>query len=271
MNKQFEYITIEYYPKTFNSEHINVAFAMHDPNTGEIMLNKAANIKRVTDFDDEIDASTFSAALDSVCEYIKKPFSMQADLFPEENQAKRFDEDYFNGIRRLFLNQFRFSKTFYCDPNDFGKSFALFEKVALYYDKDKKNRASKNEIITAMKLQLSDILRKSGKEYKETAKTNEMTFGEKLRFDYIIKNYVFVKVLNTFGSGDSNKIGSAKEWYFNSTYFAGDSRKLIIVIPDSDSNENSEDLMLIMKILEKADAKIMKPDEFASALSNSSL
>jgi hypothetical protein len=258
-----EYVTIGYYPKTFNDEHINVAFALHDPSAGKMYFDAIRNRKRVTAFDDDISEADFASLLSSISRYFTEPFQKQQNFLPRRNDDLIYDPHFFDKNQHVFLNQFRLSKTLYCDSDNPQETFELLSKVALYYDREKKDRASAQEVAKAMKLQIENAFSASETNLHKMPIENELTHGESIRFDYRYKNY-YIKVFNVLGTDQRSVIEQAKVWFYNASYFKNRDFKLIFVVPDEDiiSDKTFSDL-IFKQIFDGVSAEIVHSSDFA--------
>ncbi len=261
---QCEYVTIEYYPKTFNDEHINVAFALHDFVQGRMYFVPIKNYRRITSFDDEIDENTFRTLLSSVQTFFTAPFA--ESLLPKRNDHLVYSSHFFDESRHVFLNQFRLSKTLYCESQNPEETFLLLSKVALFYDHEKKNRPSSQEIAKAVRFQIENAFKSDDKVFHRMPMENEMTHGEAIRFDYRYQNY-YIKILNIMGQDKRDVIEQAKVWFYNAGYFVGKDAKLLLVVPDNAGSEDKDFADLIFdRLLRGISAEIVRSSDFPARL-----
>jgi hypothetical protein len=261
-----EYVTIGYYPKTFNDEHVNVAFALHDPEAGKMYFEKIKNIRRVISFDDELSETDFASLLASVERFFLAPF--EASLLRQQNDEFVHDPHFFEKNQHVFLNQFRFSPILYCEGEKPEEVFRLLSKVALYYDRDKKNRASSSDVAKAIRLQIENAFAGASQSFVRQPTGNEFTHGESVRFDYRYGN-CFVKVFNSLGQDKKSIIDQAKIWFYNANYFKGKDYKLLLVVPDEEREEDQDFSKLVFQgIFQGLNAEVVHSSEFAHRFSS---
>jgi hypothetical protein len=261
---QCEYVTIEYYPKTFNDEHINVAFALHDPVQGRMYFTPIKNYHRVTAFDDEIAEDDFKNLLASVQSYFESPFA--ESLLPKRNDNLIYSPDFFDENRHVFLNQFRLSKTLYCETKNPKETCDLLSKVALFYDHEKKDRPSSQEVAKAVRMQIESAFKANAALFHRMPIEDEMTRGESIRFDYRYQN-TYIKIFNILGQDKRDVIEQAKVWFYNANYFAGKEAKLLLVVPDETGPEDKAFSSLVFNgLLQGINAEIVHSSDFPARL-----
>ena len=242
------YTTIEYFPKSFNNESINVGFIFHDVTSGVIKFKKISNKKRLQSFDDEIDLDDFNFLMDNFENFITKPFNIKSN----NNDKRVNDEKYLESIQNMFLNEFRFNKINYIMSDDVDKDYNDLIKLSLYYDLEKKNRPKKDEIERIVKKNIKQALLNSNREFKESYTLENVSVGEPIKVDFSFENKC-IKILDVKSEAFTSKINTAKVWCYNANELRDANIKLIIIIPNEIVTEQEK---AYLRILQKANPKI---------------
>lgn len=222
------YTTIEYFPKVFTNESINVGFIFHNVTKGTIKFLKAKNKKRIISFDDELIFEDYIMLMDAFEDFIVEPF--KTTLFGEKNVLLCHNEDYLNSIKNNFLNEFRFSNIMKINSNDPLKDFEEYSKIYLYFDYEKKERLKDDDISRILRRQLKQQLSNINANYEEKFSTVKIAgYGEPMKLDFKIGENIYVKVLD-IRSDSFSKLNTAKIWAFNKQYFDNHNSILIFAI-----------------------------------------
>ena len=96
------YTTIEYFPKIFTNESINVGFIFHNVTDGTIKFVRAKNKKRIISFDDELLFDDYNMMMDAFEDFIIKPFEKTIFFTPDSDLCH--NENYLKSIKNNFLN-----------------------------------------------------------------------------------------------------------------------------------------------------------------------
>lgn len=250
------YTTIEYYPKSFNNESINIAFILHDATTGKLFFKKIKNKKRVLNFDDELDSKDFDFVIGSFERFLKKPF----DIDSSDNRIN--DINYLNSIGNAFLNEFRLSNIQLIESNEPYETFEEMSKLVLYFDYEKESRPKKEEIDKIIKKTIKSYLCDKKVDFKESYDVNDITLGEPVKVDFKIGN-TFIKVLDFKMDSYTSKINTAKIWAFNSYYFSSKEYNLIVALVGKAETQQEK---TYLSILEQSNIKICYINELDSLL-----
>jgi hypothetical protein len=252
MEKHCKCVNIQYTPKVFTGEKINVGVAFHNIDDNRLYFKKIRKTSRIKAFDDELDINEFKSMLRHIEEFIMRPF--RKNLFDEK--VVRKDEDYLENASRMFLNKYQFSNivTLYTETPE--KDFDDYSSNILYYDLDKDKRPTNKQTASLMNKVIYSAIRKRSLEYKTNPLFRE-TLGEIIRCDYKVKNKYF-KAFNLDANNYNLKYNSAKTWYYNSRYFKDNEMELVFVL--SRKPENSEE-MIIRNILSESNSEVLYLDQ----------
>ena len=258
------YTTIEYFPKSFNSESINVGFVFHNVTEGTIKFLKAKNKKRITSFDDELDIEDYNMMMNAFENFIKKPF--KHNLFKEYDDIRCHDENYLKSIKHNFLNEFRFSNVFKINSNNPLKDFEDYSKIFLYFDFEKKDRLKEQDISKILRKQIKQQLAAINISYDESFSAKEISeYGEPMKVDFKIGNKVYIKILD-IRSDSFSKINTAKIWTFNKRYFDKNNLTLIFAITSMPETEEERAYYNILKMTDAPIYSINELDKLVSSI-----
>ena len=238
------YTTIEYYPKSFNDESINVAFVFHNVEKGEIKFQVINNKKRLKSFDDEIDIIDFNYIMKNFEIFIKEPF--QITIFNNNLNEICFNEYYIESIQNMFLNEFRFGKIHHMDSVNPEQDYNDFVKISLYYDLDKKERPQKDEIERIIKNRIKQKLKENSVLFYESSVIENVSYGEPIKVDFYYNNKC-IKFLDTKLDSFTTKINTAKVWYFNTLELRKNDIDTIFIILNQTSTPEERAYIDILK------------------------
>ena len=237
------YTTIEYYPKSFNNESINVAIVLHDATSGKLYFKKAKNKKRIISFDDELNVEDFDFAMRNFERFLNKPFAH--NLFNTKIDKCK-DIHYLNSVNNAFLNEYRMSKISYIETETPSEMFEEISKLVLYFDYEKENRPKKEEIDRIIRKTIKSMLNDKRISFEEAYGIPEIGFGEPIKVDFKIGN-TFIKVLDMKMDAYTNRINSAKVWAINNDYFEDHNFKLIIALNGKAETDQERAYLNILK------------------------
>ena len=212
------YTTIEYYPKSFNDESINVAFVFHNATQGKLFFIRAKNKKRVMSFDDEMTANEYDMIMDT----------FEITLFNQTNNIV-FDSNYLKSLNNFFLNEFKFSKISKINSENVEQDMNDLLKLVLYYDFEKKDRLKPDVIEKILKRNIYQQLSYKNMEFDVDYLVNDFGYGEQIKVDFKIGD-TYIKILNLKANAYTLKINTAKTWAFNKSYFDKKNKKLVFAI-----------------------------------------
>lgn len=260
MREECAYTTIEYYPKSFNEESINVAFVFHNFTKGTLSFFKAKNKKRILSFDDEMTKEEYDLVMNSFEKFLKKPFNK--DLFNYEYSPIVNDRKYLESVNHNFLNEFRFSKISYIQTEDAVSDMKDLLKLKLYYDYDKNERPKSQEIEKIIKKNIKQQLNSNNINYEMDYNVKGIGYGEPLKVDFKVGDK-YIKILDSKLDNYTLKINTAKVWAYNKKYFDQDKKELIFAIANEPITEQEK---TYIKILNEANATIFYIDDNISSL-----
>ncbi len=232
------YTSIEYFPKCFSNESINVGFIFHNATEGSINFLRSKNKKRITSFDDELIYEDYNMLMDAFEEFITKPF--KSTLFSTNDDiVKRFNENYLDSIKNCFLNEFRFSNIMKINSDNPLEDCKDYSKLYLYFDYDKKDRLSEENISKIVRKQLKRELSSMNVMYNEKVNVDGITeYGEPMKIDFKVGDEVYIKILD-IRTDSFLKLNTAKVWAFNKQYF--DNKNLTLIFALTSKPETVEE------------------------------
>lgn len=242
MEKKIKFTNIRYVPLNGNGESINVAVVLHDFVDGKLYFDKVKRHKRVLSFDDELNLDNFKNMIQSIEEFVNKPF--RNDLF--EVSKEKYNENYLKNISNMFLNDYRMGEIISVYTNDVVEQFEGLKNIFLYYDIERKNRPNKDEAIKSINALFYSAKRECNLDsfMKDYSLEQSATHGEPIRFDYKIGDNYY-KIFNLNGENFTLKFMSSKSWLYNADYLKDNEKLKFIIVNQNDSNE----AQTILKIL----------------------
>ena len=256
MNNECVYTTIEYFPKSFNDESINVAFIFHDATEGKMYFYRAKNKKRITSFDDEMTMEEYEMLMDTFERFVTSPFKIS--LFNQHNNVV-FDNNYLFSIKNSFLNEFRFSKISKIISENVKQDVENLLKLSLYYDFEKKDRLKPEMVEKVLRKNIIQQLQFNNKDYETDYAINDFGFGETIKVDFVFEN-TYIKILNLQSDKFTNKINTAKAWAFNKKYFDDRKKRIVFALPIEPSSDAEN---AYVKILRSTDAEVCYMDDIS--------
>lgn len=232
MNTKYTYL--KYYPKEHNDESIVIGIVLHDYINGKLYFDKIKKLKRVLDFDDEIDQETLKKMIDYSFRYFES--LSRHDLFSDGNQ-KIYQKNFLEESGKFYLNKIRFSSVNdYEVTADIEKEYVELKDITLYYDKNKSERATEESIKTV----LSRIIKGKEKVYTNNVCVQPNGF-EKLKFDFEIidSKTKYIKILKYNENLNANAINSLKSWIYNMENFFVN-KDVTFVFPSAPITENEK-------------------------------
>lgn len=155
----------KYVPSLLRGEKLNIGFAYHIPNNGEIGFFSSKNTRRIISFDDEIDAEIINYLFES----LKYDFSSETfENYDNYDDKKLKNPDLLHSKIANYVNQIQFDDVSVYESNDSIQSILNdISDMHLYYDKSKAERITSDRVISlARKMVKSSI-------YKDTLEKSE--------------------------------------------------------------------------------------------------
>lgn len=250
-----EYATLSYYPHTFNVEHINVGFFLHDIKSGCLYSQFVKKKNRWLEFDDRLNKDI----IEDLIGFAKRTFDQtfgdaSKDSIFGSNPLSSWShkQGYFDFISRNFQNQMRLTPTLSADVDDPKSFFDDMCHLALYFDFDKDKRYKDKQIFQVLLCQARSILDETSSDYSLRAAYKRSDEDESIVFDYRIGDH-YLKIINPNGTSTTSCIDRIKIWAYNSRYFE-DKEKTILFVPLSDGNKDY--YKYVKKILDQTNANV---------------
>lgn len=250
-----EYVTLSYYPQTFNVEHINVGFVLHDIESGKLYQRYVKKYNRWLEFDDRLNEEIIKDLLGFSSRIFDQTFGEDSEqsLFGINPMSKwKREQGYFDYISRNFQNQLRLSPTLVADVDNPESFFKEMCQLSLFFDYDKHERPKDTQIHSILLKQVKGILSSSSLKVSPRVSYQDNSEDEAILFDYMIGDS-YLKIINPNGSNPTACIDRVKVWAYNSNYFQ-DASKMIVFIPLEGTDKDY--YRYLKKILEKTNAKV---------------
>lgn len=239
MKKICKYMTIEYYPQSFNNESINVAFVLHNITDGEIYVKRISNKSRIAKFADDVNPNLLIMMLNDYIEFIEEPFKI--DLFNKENK-QIYNINYLESLTNAFLNEFRLSPILAVETSNPKKMFEELQSLKLYYDLEKSQRPKDADIKRIIKNELESQIKHLNLDYKTNYKLSITENEPSISLDFKLDNLYF-KIINFESEKIINKANSAKIWVYNYLSYFKESREKLVFIMDNHVESNKSELL----------------------------
>ena len=249
MKRKVKYAIMQYIPNYERDERINVAVILHSPQDEYLNIKLISNTKRLTKFDDELDANFMKAYFKSLGNsFTYSPLSTNEIDIKKDNLLEEMTYNY--------VNQFRFK--IYDDISIESSCESFIEKLKdnyLYFDIKKEKRVSERD----SKEFFAELLRGKSISY-EIIGSNDSILGnydEKINVDFRINNKYY-KIINFNQNNIDKYTPTIKMWMLNSIELKEKKEELVFVINEQVLNEKTD---IFIKMLSKY-AKVIKMDEF---------
>ncbi|WP_040286451.1 DUF3037 domain-containing protein [Sporosarcina koreensis] len=133
-----------YVPSLLRGEKVNVGFAYHLPSEGLLGFYDSKNMKRIRNFDDEVEADMIHAVFES----LKYDFSSDyLDGVEEYEDKKLFSNSLLKSKIKNYVNQIQFSDvSVYETCDNLDKAIEDIADMYLYFDKPKSQRMNHQRV-----------------------------------------------------------------------------------------------------------------------------
>jgi hypothetical protein len=200
--KVIYYTVCRYVPDILRDEFINVGVLAHIPEERWCEFYKTKNLKRIRNFDDEVELDVISVLLESLEYQFNTNSISDADLVD-------IDKDYFlqNEIK-YYVNQIQFSEIRSLASYNVEDDLKDLYDMYLYYDKQKSDRINTDRVRRLVSKMFTNSAFKSEVNRKPSAQNlfrqhpfdfsvklkGEETFIKVFSFDYKKYNHLFNEV-----------------------------------------------------------------------------
>lgn len=262
-----ECATVAYYPNDFNNEHINVGFLLYDIDNGILKRSFIKKRQRLKEFDDRLTDKN----IDIIFNVLETALDNE---FPKGRQLSIFDDgkkiakksSVFKELGRMFLNSLKFVDIFNAYTDNVDAFFSDNVSLALYFDQSKRPSAAK--ISSIVRNRVSNAFLAAGLSSKSSYTVgDEITFGEKIRFDYECGG-LLIKIIDPLSGSSEQKINLAKQWAFNISKYFNPNKELSVVIVIPDISECDKEFDSFKKIFASVDAQVMQLSDFVNNIAN---
>ena len=248
MNKIVNFALMQYIPNYDRDEKINVAVVLHCPSENYMKIKVTTNLKRLIEFDDELDINFMKSYFKSLEESFTYT-SLNLDNIDIKN------DNLLESLTCFYVNQFifRIFKNVSIDISC-NEYLDALKNNYLYFDEKKQNRISKNESIKFF----AELLSGNGSSYELIGTKNALlgSYSEKINVDFKIENQYF-KVINLNDKNIDKYTPTIKMWMLNAIELRDQNQELIFLVNEQILSDKTE---IFIKMLEKY-AKVIKTNE----------
>ena len=209
-----EYSVLCHYPSIMSKDRITLGVIFLNKTNKIACFHPTKNIKRVQNFNDELDIELLDIQLESIKD--------------EVENLKITDAYELINYTRFYVNEIRFEAIQTIEIEDDFQTF-IDETLKIYmrFDYEKKDRPNKQQQIAYFKKQFKQTLAYSNKKvYGE--------YGENVPFDFTVDKYVFKLFIFT-GKQENKLMNTIKAFAYNAQHLRDKFNVVAVIIDDSDS------------------------------------
>lgn len=250
MKKNVEFAIMQYIPNYERDEKINVAVILHCASERFMNIKTITNLKRLKEFDDEIDVS-----------FIKSYFkSLENAFFYNEFNINKLDiekENLLEDITKYYVNQFVFKvyKNVSIETNC-EKFLTQLKNNYLYFDEKKEKRVSNKDSVKFF----AELLKGKNIELELITNKNNLlgNFNEKINVDFKIGKKYY-KIINLNENNVDKYTPTIKMWMLNAIELKEKSEELIFLVNEQFSDDKTK---IFIEMLKKY-GEVMMIEDFA--------
>lgn len=247
---KIHYSILSYHISFLKSDNMEIGILFQNAETNEMRFVHTQKFSRIQSFDDELDIEILKDILDGITSEVTLHLtnSVFKDIF-----------DY----TRFYVNELKFSKVKTIEYEDFNDFIELTKKIHLCYDLPKGKRATEENKLDYLKLQLDN------KNMSYNSSTTIGQFNDSIQFSLNLDDY-FVKFFN-LGKVNPQSIDKFKKWSFNADEIKDQyngKKEVIFVYDHNEMNSLKDDLSYKIKgVLGKYTDKVFSINEFIEFIS----
>ena len=237
MERKVKFALLQYIPNNDRDERINVAVVLHSPQDEFLETKLINNIKRVKEFDDEIDTAFIK-------QYLK---SIQEEFTYNIANSNILINDFLllNEMTKFYVNQFVFK--LYESVIDISCNDYLEEirKQFLYFDIEKRKRPSTKDSLDFF----TKILKSKNINYELINAKNSLIgdYNENINVEIKLRD-TYYKFINFTDSNVDTYMSIIKMWLFNAIELKELNKRLVFVVNGDMANEK---VSMFIKMLKK--------------------
>lgn len=242
-----QFSVLSYYPSILNDENINVGILFYSSENKERSFYKTENIKRLKNFDDELDIKFLMTYLEGLKE------EWEGSLF--DNKTDLCMESFIYN----YGNELRFGKIQDAEVKQVKDFIETTKKVYLRFDYEKKDRLTEE----SMKKYIKTLLKSNNVKVSNGAIIGG--FNEGVKYDFIVNQYGFKSFIIDDNTELRNQFNNYKGWAYTAQKNKLQNGIKTVFIVDTERRDENYN---IAKAILSSEADVIKSSDVISYINN---